>query len=316
MNELFDLDAFIAGINQDKSQKKSGKDYLNKVLMNTRDNQGLCTFIPIISKSNKGIYTKIPRVYEFYGDTSLIQAGEGWYRILPLEFYDGLSADDLALYNEVKGMLDELNDNEEVDRDEFRVRNYALFHGICLSMKNSEGKQIDDYKDCPCLFVYPSNSPIDQLSVAINAKCDSLKSKEWIQYVITPALKGRKGIMQISFTKSAGVGYDASVSFEMNSEFSKIIDPEMEIKQETINLFDNVLPTFLGWIYDSKSKSLFNRTAFIELRNQLVDRISQMNGVSTPQGPQPADASIQYKNNNGVSTPSEQPTGAKKTVPF
>lgn len=316
MSEEFDLDALIESINNDKSQSRSGKDYLNKVLMNTRDNQGCNTFIPVIQKKSKNIYTKLPRVYEFYGDTSLIPNGEAWYRIMPLEYYGALSQEDIELYNEVKSYLDVLNDNEDVDRDEFRVRNYALFTGICLNLKNSENKSIDKYKDCPCLFVYPSNSPIDQLGTAINAKCDAMNGKrEWLQYVITPASKGRQGVMQITFTKSSGVGYDSAVSFEMNSSFNQVIDPELEISNETMSLFDDVIPEFLGWIYDNANKSYFNRVAFIELRNQIKDRaIKLMNPSAAPEGPQPEDANKTYENKNGV-VGSNNATSQSK-VPF
>ena len=48
----FDVDSFIAGINSDSSQKTAQEGgRLRKLMMNSRDNQGTVTFIPIMSKS-------------------------------------------------------------------------------------------------------------------------------------------------------------------------------------------------------------------------------------------------------------------------
>lgn len=304
MAELFDLDAFIAGINQDKQQPKNSKDRLNKVLMNTRNNQGTLTFIPCYSKSAGNFYMKLPRVYEYYGDTSLLDAGEAWYRILPLEFYGDLTESQKELYHEVKGYLDFLNDSEEVDRDEFRVRNYSLFFGICLKLKNTEDKEVEDYKDCPCLFVYPSLNPINQLCDAVNAKIDNMGgNRNWIPRVLSLEPKGRRGVLQVKFTKSAGVGYDGSVLFHMNNSDEGIIaiDPEYEISADTFAKFDDVIPCFLGWNYDSKNSSYFNEVAFKELRDQLKVRVKTMNA-------EPEDAgTVENKNNLNPSSAPRKP---------
>lgn len=319
-NQPFDLDAFIAGIQADKSKASSSKDRLNRVLMNTRDNQGTNSFIPIISKTAKNIYLKLPRVFEYYGDTSLLQSGEAWYRVMPLEYYGGLQPDELELYNEVKSYLDFLNDSEECDRDELRVRNYALFTGINLMLKNTEGKVIESIKECPCLFIYPSNSVIDQLGIAINAKCDAMGGKkDWLSYIITPATKGRQGIMQISFVKAAGVGYDSTVNFEMNSAFNQVINPEDEISEDTLKLFDDIIPTFLGWIYDNQNKSYFNKVAFKELRDQLKVRVAGIQGSGSQETPKDANQTYENKNNlQGGAPQSEQPTAPtqRKATPF
>lgn len=274
----FDLDAFIANVNSDRSKGGSKKDRLNKVLMQTKDNQGINSFIPIISPGAKNIYLKLQKVYEYYGDTSLIDNGEAWYRILPFEYYGLTDQEDIELYNEVKGLLSELDSTEECDRNELRVRNYSLLFGINLNLKSSsKNSNIDDYKDCPCLFVYPSLGVIDALSTAINAKCDAMGGKkEWLSYIITPAKSGRQGIMQVSFIKSSGVGYDANISFELNSSFTQVVDPNMEISEETMKLFNDVLPTFLGWIYNDKDGTYFNKIAFTELKTQLTNRLKSI----------------------------------------
>ena len=318
-NQAFDLDAFIAGVNQDKTQQKNPKDRLNRVLMNTRDNQGTVTIIPIRSKGAENFYLKIPRVYEFYGDTSLLQSGEAWYRILPRDMYPDLTTEQAELYNEVKGYLDTLNDNEEVSYDEFRVRNYALFFGICDSLKNTEGKKNDKLPGCPCIFVYPSNSVIDAFGTAINNKIEAMKGrKEWIPMVLSPNNTGRKGVMMISFVKSASPGYDSTVAFEFNSEMNTVVDPDMVIDEEVISKFDDTIPTFLGWIYDSKNKSYFNEIAFKELRDQLKLRIKSM---TEGEEIKPADADQTYENKNDLTAQAtetqevQQPTPTKK-APF
>lgn len=312
----FDLDAFIANVNSDRSQSGSKKDRLNKVLMNTKDNQGINTFIPIISEKANNIYMKLQRVYEYFGTTSLIDNGEAWYRILPLAMYGGLVGEDLDLYNEVKGYLDTLQDYDDVDRDEFRVRNYALFFGINMSLKSmSTNKDIDTYKECPCMFVYPSVNVIDQLGTAINAKCDAMKGqKEWLSYVITPKDSGRQGVMQISYVKSSGVGYDATVNFELNSAFNNIIDPELKISEETMALFNDPIPTFLGWIYDNDNKSYFNKRAFTELRNQLKDRVNSMFEKMKSKGDKGNQPTYENKNNLTPSVPSEASADNKPKV--
>lgn len=315
----FDIDSFIAGINQDKTQSRDNTKRLNRVLMNTRDTQGTVQFLPILSKQSGNFYLKIPRVYEYYGDTSLIDSGEAWYKVLPLECYPNLTQSQIELYNEVKGYLDKLNDDEEVSYDEFRIRNYALFNGICSSLKNSEGKEVDKYTNCPCIFVYPSNAVIDALGTAINAKIDVMKGKkDWIPMVLSPSNTGRQGVVMITYLKKpAAVGYDATVNFEFNSPMNMVIDPDYVIPDETMNLFDDVMPTFLGWIYDMANKSYFNEIAFKELRDQLKLRIKDINQGTT--NAVPADDSKVYENQNDLSqpaTPTAAPTEVKKSTPF
>lgn len=298
MTQEFDLDAFIAGINQDKTQSTSTKDKLNKVVMNTKDHQGVLTMIPIMSRTLRNFYLKIARVYEYWGDTSLIDAGEAWYRILPLQMYGELSPEQIELYHEVKSQLDYLNDNEEVSFNEFRVRNYSLFFGICQQLKSTEGKVDDKLTDAPCLFTYPSNSVIDALGTAINTKIEAMKGKrEWIPMVLSPANTGRQGVMMISFAKSASPGYDCTISFEFNSAMNIVVDDQMVIDDKIIEMYDDVLPQFLGWIYDRQNKSYFNETAFRELNDQLKLRIKSLGKDKTQV---PADANKTYENKNDL----------------
>jgi len=308
-NQEFDLDAFIASVNQDKSQQKSdphGK--LNKLLMNTRDNQGTATIIPIMSRKTGQFYMKISRVYEFFAETSLLDAGEAWHKILPIDCYGELTDRQINLYNEVKGYIDTLDEEGDVDYDEFRVRNYVIFHGILdnLVPTNKEAKRNTDILGCPHILVYPSNSVIDAFLVAINNKMDAMKgSKAWIPYVLTPERSGRKGVMQISFNKSTGAGYDSSVSFEFNSELNTVIDPAYEISEDVIAMYDDILPTFLGWMYDRDAKSYFNTRAFEELRDQLKHRV-QMLSVDVTETPK-SEANFENKNDLNAPKASNEP---------
>lgn len=313
--EGFDLDAFIESVNADKPRGGNHEDYLNKVLMNTKDNQGTLTWIPIMSRTLKSFYLKLDGVREFEAKTTILDKGHGWYRILPLSFYGNLSEEDLDLYNEVIGYYDTLKDNDSCERDELRYRRYTLLFGVCSSMVNTDGNAVEGYDNCACIFVYPSLDPISALGTAINTKITAMKGKkEWIPYVMSPSRTGREGVVMVTYTKSTGVGYDCSVSFETNSALNQVIDPAYEIPEKYIEFFDDVLPQFLGWIYDRENKSLFNRVAFKELRDQLKIRLKEeglIDDKSNSEGQLPADATKTYENKNNLNDNS----GARK-LPF
>lgn len=278
MDQLgFDLDAFIAGINQDKTQGKNAKDRLNRLLMNTKDHQGMMTFLPVLCKNVNSFYIKLEHVFEFRGVTSFLDnVDSAWYKVMPKQFYGDLSEEQSELYDEVRGYLQWLYDNESCEIDELRRRNYSLLFGVCQTMNNTDNKPIEDYVDCPCLFVYPDLNIINKFCEAINNKIVSMKGRrDWIPMVLSTQPKGRKGVMQVTFTKSAGVGYDCSVNFEFNSEMNTVIDPDYEIPEDVMAKFVDVIPTFLGWNYDRNNKSYFNTIAFKELRDQLKLRVKE-----------------------------------------
>lgn len=274
----FDLEQFIAGVNADRSKERGTNDRVKRLLMNVRDNQGTVTLIPFISRKIGNIYKKIEKVREFNGPTSVIESGYAWYKIMPIEMYEQLTPEQIELYNEVSGLFDAVADWDTLDFDTLRIRNYSLFFGIVSDQVNTDGNQVEDNLDTPCILVYPSLSPIDALNTAISNKKAVLKDKtlQWLQQIITPSLTNRKGVMQISFKKNDGPGYGTTINFETNSEFNQVIDPSKEWTQEIASKFDDPIQVFLGWTYDYDNKSYFNETVFRELRDALKLQLKEL----------------------------------------
>lgn len=266
----FDLDAFLAGIESDQTKRTSPTDYLNKVSMSSRDNQGTVTFIPFMSHAYNNFYVKISGVLEMQGKTTLTKSGYGWYKLLPIEYYGQLTEDELALYNEIKSTFNEIVNNYEVDRDDARIRTYTLFTGVQISHSNKDGAKVsEELNECPCLYVFPSYKPVNAFVDAINAKMDIMKGdRKWLAALLSPAATGRQGVVQIQFKMSAGVGYDCSVAFEFNNALSPIVD-ESKDYSELVPKFDDALATFVGWGYDRDNAKMFNLNYMKEFRDEL-----------------------------------------------
>lgn len=298
MAEPFDLDAFMADLENDSQKPRSAEDRLNRVLMNIRDNQGTLEMLPFLSKKIGNIYTKIEKVREFKGYTSVIDKEDPvWYKILPLSSYGKLTSEQLELYSEVSGLYDALFETEELERDEIRLRNYSMFFGVALKLTNTDGNEVEDFLGVPALFLYPSLNVVDALNSAIASKKKALgdKIKPFLQDIITPTLSGRKGIIQIDY-KRANIGYDAKVSLERNTEFRTFIDPDKKFTPEFASQFDDPIAGFLGWMYDRENKSYFHETAFRELKKNLEIRLKEVTGQSQEDEPTP-------ENKNGYVDP-------------
>jgi len=284
----FDLDAFMADL-ESESKKKSDKprsamDRLNRILMNTKDNQGTLQMVPFISKKFNSIYAKIEGVREFNGYTSIIDREDPvWYKILPIEFYGNLTQEQIELYSEVVSLYDSLYDTGKIDYDEIRSRNYSLFFGVAVKMIRAEdGSEIKDFLDVPSLFIYPSSNVIDNFSAALISKRSAIGADKiglYLQDIISPALKGRKGIIQITYTK-ANIGYDANIGFERNGDFNTFIDPNKEFSEEFASKFDDPIATFLGWMYDRDNNAYFNESVFVELKKNLLMRLKEVTSES------------------------------------
>lgn len=302
-NQEFDLEAFIAGVNSDKTVARDPKEKLNKLTMNSKTNQGMVMFLPVYVQSVKNFYSKFPRVFEYYGETSKIDAGEGWFKVLPVEFYGELSPEDLELYDEVKSLAEYFMDEELMEYTELRVRNYAVFYGICMGLKNTEGKVNDKYNECPCIFIYPTNSVIDAFCTSLNDKIDAAKgNKSWIPMVLSPSNTGRQGVVMINCVKSAGPGYDVNVTFELNTSFNQVVDPNYVIEDKILEKFNDPLKNFIGWNYNHDENRYFDPTSFKELRDILRIRYKELTGKPAPgdSGPIPEDAKKVYDNKNNL----------------
>jgi len=315
----FDIDGFLDNLDKDKSKSRDKSAQLNRVLMNVKTNQGLLTMLPVMSKSVDNFYKKLPRVYEYYGTTSKLDSGEAWFKVLSLEDYGELTQQQKDLWAEVRGYLDTLQEKEEgfVDNyGQFRVRNYALFTGIMMSLKDLDGNMQEEYVNCPCLFTYPTNGVIDAFGTAINTKIDVMKGRrDWIPYVLNPNAKGYKGTMNIDFRKSSGVGYDVAITFEFNSDMNMVVDPDYEVSEEMLNYFNDVMPTFLGWCYDRENKSCFNEEIFRELRDQLKMRVGFLQFGD--QSGQKEEENYENKNNlNPSESDATVSPAPKKSSPF
>lgn len=295
----FNLDAFLEGIERDRSHSSDfdPSKILNSVMMSSQTNQGIITFIPFLSPEYGNFYLKIGGVLEHYGSTNLTNSGEGWYRLLPIEFYGQLTETELQLYNEVRALYNQLGEYEP-NFGEYRIRTYSLFTGIQIShVSNADMKKKDELNNCACLYIFPSNRVIDAFNASIQAKIDLMHGKQWIPALLSPSNTGRKGVIQISFTKSTGAGYDASVQFEFNSDFNMIVDPTKVFPDEVVNLFGDVMKTFLGWRYDKTNNKLFNVEYMQQFRDSLKLTINNYNKQSESL-PKPAEEGVTYENKN------------------
>jgi len=278
MSESFDVNAFLAQLESDKP-KEFTSDRINKVLMNARDNQGTVVFIPFLNRRNNNFYYKLSNVLEWRGSTSIIDVDQVWYKILSKEEYGKLSQEDSDLYDEVEGLWNTISGYDKLSYDKIRRRSYTLFYGIIQSHKTQSGNEITKHSEKPSLLIFPSHSPIDALNSAIAAKCQTLKgNKEWITAVLSPATTGRKGVISVVFKKSSGAGYDTQINFEINSDYSIVVDPS-KIYDEEVKLFDDPVRDLLGW-QGGNDNNLFNRKVFTEAKADMQIALKKLSDSS------------------------------------
>jgi len=278
----FNVDDFLAGLERDKPQTR-GSDRIEKILMNVRDNQGTVVFVPFMNKLNHNFYYKVDRVMEWKGATSKLDSGEAWYKILEKSLYGELSEEDSKLYDQAVSLFDFLYKSDQFDFNALRIRNYTLIYGVLVSHTTTEGDEIKDNEGKPCLFIFTSHDPINALTAAISSKCLALKgNKSWITHILSPKNTGRKGVMSITFSKSANVGYNCNVAFEMNSEFSQIVDPEYVFEEEITKHFENPVRDLVGWAGDHEN--VFSSEVFKELIIDMKHAIKQLKSENIADG--------------------------------
>lgn len=306
----FDVDSFLEGLEQDKASGRGPSDRVVKILMNTRDNQGTVIFIPFMNKKNNNFYMKVTDVKEWKGHTTKLDSGEAWYKVLPEEYYGDLSQENQDLLAEINGLFESVGDFEVHDFNTMRHRNYSLMYGVLVSHKGTDNNVIEDNVDRPCMFIFPSISPINAISTAISAKCQALKgNKSWITGVLSPANTGREGVMSITFKKASGPGYEATVGFEFNTQYSILVDPKQVFEEDTTKFFNDPLRDLLGWQGDGES-GYFNVEVMKELRDDLKLELKRLQ--SGEEGEKPEQT---YENKNGHQDPvkNQAPTSTPAT---
>lgn len=291
----FDLDKFMDDLNKDGQKTgRSAEDRLNKVLMNTRDNQGTVMFIPFVSKTVGNIYVKLQGVKEFKTYTTIIDREDPiWYKVLPKEFYGTLTPQQEELYDQVCGMWEDLADSDDMDYTEIRNRNYSLFFGVATEAKSIDDDEIKGFPlNVPALFIYPSTNVIEKLNEAIASKKSTLKNNvgKFLSKIITPAHKNRQGVLQVTY-KKADIGYDASVNLEVNTEYAQVTDPSKEYDDQFCSHFDDPISAFIGFMYDNENETRFNETAFRELAQAMELRLKELSSKDSDE--------VEVQNNNG-----------------
>lgn len=308
MNE-FSVDAFMKGLDEDKVINKGPSDRITKILMNTKDNQGTIMFVPFMNKKTNNFYLKLSIVKEWNGRTTKFDTAEVWYKILPEEYYENLSQENQDLLVEINGLFKSIEELGVFSYDKIRTRNYTLIYGVLLSHSGTEGNLITTNVDKPCLFIFPSHSPITAIADATASKCQALKGDRlWLTKVLSPNNTGRTGVMLITFRKSQkGGGYDSSVLFEGNSELNTFIDPNRVFEESITKHFNDPIRDFLGWQGNGES-GYFNTEIMKELRDDLKNEFLKIQ-AERKIAPEPV-----YENKNGNQDPMKNTQPAAATI--
>lgn len=286
------IDDFLKGLEEDKSKPRERENFLQKVLMSSRDSQGTIVFAPFMDTKIKKFYVPVNGVREYRTTLSKFHEGndEVWVKILQKELYGELTEAQSKLYDEVVGLFDQV-DEEMGDTpnkwETLRVRSYSLFQGVVINHLDPKGAKKQDLINKPALLVFPSKQPINELAEAIKNKMAAMNnSKEWIPAVFSPNATGRDGVLTISFTKPDKPGYDCSVGFEFNSTYAKIIDPAVGFPEEVVNEFGDMIFSFLGW--QNGPNGRFSEENFKELKAHLESalKVSQAGAPKVEEVPE------------------------------
>lgn len=284
------IEDFLAGLENDAPKPRTFEDRITKMIMSSSDYQGSIMFAPFMNEHGK-FYSSYEGVREFSMTTSLLQEGKTqvWVKVLPKNAYGELSAEDSNLYDEVAGLYDQVMDGYEsldpkIRYSMMRYRNYSIFQGVLLKHTNRDQQPITDNIGNPCLFIYPSLQPISAMSNAIKVKINSMGNKSWVTAIFAPTRENRQGAMIINFTKPDKPGYDCQVSFEFNSAFSQIIDPNNPLPEKAEQLCKNTVSDWIGW--QNGENGLFNSTLFKELKATLTAELKKQSaGAPAPAAP-------------------------------
>jgi hypothetical protein len=291
------IDDFLSGLENDKQKPRESGNRIQKILMSVKDNQGTVVFAPFMNKDDHKFYKVMTGVREFNAPCSLYRNGEDsvWMRILPKDMYGELNAAQSQFYDEVAGLFDQLDADLGDWNDKYtklRYRTYSLFHGVLINHVNSQKTKLTDNINKAVLLIFPSRGPVNELATAIQSKINATNgSKEWIPAIFSNTDKGREGCMSINFEHPEGViGYKTQVSFEFNSSFSKMVDPEAGFPEEVVSLMGDPIGNFISW--ENGENGYFNDKLFIELKEILSVELKTAN--KAPKVDEPLE------NKNGV----------------
>lgn len=291
------IDEFLEGLEKDKTQPRAEREnFLQRLLMSSRDSQGTIIFAPFMDTKTKKFYVPVNGVREYRTTLSKFHNGEDevWIKILQKEFYEDLTEEQSKLYDEVAGLFDQLSEELADSPNSWNViryRNYSLFQGVVINQIDTKGNKKAEMVGKPVLLVFPSKQPINELAEAIKNKIAGMGgSKEWIPAIFAPEAKGRDGVLTISFIKPDKPGYDCSVGFEFNSSYAKIIDPSVGFPEEVVKEFGDMVFSFIGW--QNGPNGRFNEENFKEIKLHLEQALKSKS-TSAP-------AHTEVENKNGV----------------
>lgn len=310
MSNAFDVDDFLAGIEEDKSEirENTGGTWLRKVFMNNKGFQGIISMVPFLNKFSKP-YVSVKGVWEWKGASSLTKSGELWYRILPKEMYGELTTEESRLYDEVTGYLETIHNDGLVDFTQIKRRNYTLIYGVPQSHFNTEKEEISENLGKACLFIYPSLAPLDAMHAAISARVQSLGGKkDWIARMFSPANTGRKGVTTISFNKSTGFGYDSTVTFTFNSEDEVVTNPDKVYEEDITKNFNDPIVDLLGLQVEKDTNRYFSKLVLNELRTDLIATMKDLEAKKT------GEVEPALENKNGIQDPMKDAPSVSKEV--
>jgi hypothetical protein len=317
MAENFDpIEDLLEQLEQDES-KNDGKDFHNivKIQMAYPDNHGMIMIAPFQGtvEGKKSFYTLVPGVCEFKCRIPSVDNGNSdtWIRIMPKEFYGTLTEDEEKLYDTVKNLYDQVRD-KHTEGDAWkvvRIRSYSLFYGKLLKHVNKEQKEITDNYGKDVLIIFPSRNVVNELGKAIKAKTNALNgNRAWVSDVFDATNSKRAGVLVVSFDRPESGAYNASVSFEFNSNYSKVVEPHYD--EEEPSLFQDPVADFLGR-FNGKDGHKFNADLFKEFGKALTIELKGA-GAAPAESPAP-------ENKNGkdpVLSPTEAPTVAPTPAPM
>jgi hypothetical protein len=307
---VFNVESFLKGLDEDAVPNRGLEGGINKILMNTKDNQGTIEIIPFLNKKTNNFYLILSDVKEWNGHTTKLKFDSVWYKVLPDEYYENLSPENQTMLTEINGLFESIKGYDEVDFNTLRVRNYTLIYGVLRSHINIDDKKITDNVDKPCLFIFPSFSPVNAIKIAISAQCQVLGSKNWITGILNPENTGRKGVMTITFKKTSTPGYATTVGFNFNNKDlgSSLVDPTRVFDDNITKHFDDPIKDLLGWQSDGEG-GYFNVDVMRELRDDLKLELKRLGSDSEPIKPEQV-----YENKNGNIDPMKSASPVTESV--